>query len=272
MADGSLLAGSEGGQIYRIDTSRCKGSAKPIAQTGGFVLGLCADGSGNAYACDASRNEVLRVDPSGAIQAVASGSLANPNGCALDEHGNLFFTESGTYHPADHNGRLFAVTSAGALHCIHPGPLRFPNGIFVDSSESLLYVVESTAPRVAAYKIDGAALASLSPVRSIDLAPGTVPDGIALDIEGNIYVAYYAPDQIGVIRPDGSLETLYRDMLGEWMNRPTNLVLRDNEIFFANLGGWHIGSVRHEATALPPCMPAFGPGGSSGQAAGRRQR
>lgn len=261
-ADGSLLAGSEAGLIYRIDTSGRHGRAKPFAQTEGFVLGLCADRKGNVYACDADRNEVLRADPSGAIQVVATGSLVNPNDCALDQYGNLFFTESGTYHPTDFSGRLFVVTGEGNLRCLHPGPLHFPNGIFVDSRESLLYVVESTGPRVVAYRLDGASLLDFDPVRRIPLAPGTIPDGIALDTDGNIYVAYYLPDQIGVIHPDGSLETLYRDMLGEWMNRPTNLVLRNNEIYFANLGGWHIGAVRHEATPLPPCMPAFGPRGA----------
>lgn len=31
------------------------------------------------------------------------------------------------------------------------------------------------------------------------LEPGTVPDGVALDTEANIYAAYCSPDRIGVI-------------------------------------------------------------------------
>ena len=75
------------------------------------------------------------------------------------------------------------------------------------------------------------------PVRRIDLEPDTIPDGVALDAAGNLYVAFYSPDQIGVVRPDGSFEVLIRDFLAEWMNRPTNIALRRNEIVFANLGG-----------------------------------
>ena len=109
------------------------------------------------------------------------------------------------------------------------------------------------------FQLEGSRLATLDPTRCIELEPDTVPDGIALDEEGNIYVAFYSPDQIGVIRTNGSFEVLYRDFLAEWMNRPTNVALRPNEIYFANLGGWHIGSVEHRHTPLPPAMPARGP-------------
>ena len=255
--DGSLIAGSESGRIYRIDPA--SGCVRTRAETGGFVLGVCADASGAVYACDAGRNEVLRIDPSGAVSPVASESLDNPNDCAFDREGNLFFTESGTYHPEDHSGRLHVVTAKGEAVCVHPGPFRFANGIFIDCEKSLLYMVESTAPSVLAFAIDGPKLASLEPVRRFDLEPGTVPDGVALDTDGNMYIAYYSPDQIAVIRADGRFEVLYRDFLGEWMNRPTNVALRENEIYFANLGGWHIGAVQHSLSPLTPFQPERGP-------------
>ena len=256
-ADGSLIAGSESGLIYRVEPS--SGRVWTVADTGGFVLGLCADQSRAVYACDAGRNEVVRIGPDGAVQAVSSGSLDNPNDCAFDAEGNLFFSESGIYHPERHTGRLFVIDRGGKTACVHPGPFRFANGIFVDCDEQLLYVVESTAPSVVAFRIDGPTIPSPAPVRRVELEPGTVPDGVALDTEGNIYVAFYVPDQIGVIRPDGSFEVLYRDFLAEWMNRPTNIALQRNEIYFANLGGWHIGAVQYPLTPLPPFLPESGP-------------
>ena len=261
-ADGSIVCGSEAGAIYRVDVQT--GSFEAAAQTGGFVLGVSVDRAGAVYACDAGRNEVLRIDPSGSIEAISTGSLDNPNDCAFDAAGNLFFTESGTYHPVRHSGRLFVITPDGETRCVHPGPFRFANGIFIDHSNALLYMVESTAPGVLAFRIDGPQLASAEPVRKIPLEPGTVPDGVALDTQGNIYVAFYSPDQIGVIRPNGRFEVLFRDPLAEWMNRPTNLALREDEIYFANLGGWHIGAVKHQLTPMLPFLPNDGPG--------RRQR
>lgn len=256
-ADGVLVAGGESGQIYRIDPGT--GKSQTIAQTGGFVLGVCTDASGGVYACDAGRNEVLRIDPDGSVGVVSTGTFDNPNDCALDADGNLFFTESGIYHPHRHTGRLFVVTREGETECIHPGPFRFANGIFVDAKSSKLYMVESTAPSVLEFQLEGPRLASGDPTRRIELEPDTVPDGIALDEEGNVYVAFYSPDQIGVIRTNGSFEVIYRDFLAEWMNRPTNIALRPNEIYFANLGGWHIGAVEHTLTPLPPAVPARGP-------------
>ena len=256
-ADGSLACGSEAGAIYRIDLKT--GVFEATAQTGGFVLGLCSDRAGAVYACDAGRNEVLRIGPNGSVEAISTGRLDNPNDCAFDADGNLFFTESGTYHPTRHSGRLFAITPEGETLCAHPGPFRFANGVFIDHSNALLYMVESTAPSILAFRIDGPQVASTEPVRQIPLEPGTVPDGVALDTEGNIYVAYYSPDQIGVVRTDDRLEALYRDPLAEWMNRPTNIALRTDEIYFANLGGWHIGAVEHRLEPMPPFLPDQGP-------------
>ena len=222
-------------------------------------MGLCADASGALYACDAGRNEVLRITSGGAVEVVSSGPLDNPNDCALDEDGNLFFSESGNYRLDRPSGRLHVVDRWERRTCIHPGPFNFPNGVFFDWRESLLYVVESIGPAVLAFRTDGAALADLEPVRRIALEPDTVPDGVALDTDGNLYVAFYCPDQIGVVRPDGTFEVLFRDYLAEWMNRPTNIALRRNEIVFANLGGWHLGSVSHSLEPVTPCYPRTGP-------------
>ncbi len=256
-ADGQLVAGGEHGQIYRIDPET--GTATTIASTEGFVLGVCADASGNVYACDAGRNEVLRIAPDGEVRSLTSCPLDNPNDCALDEEGNLFFSESGNYYPGKPGGRLHVVTKEGECRCIHPGPLRFANGVYLHKHTSMLYVVESTEPSVLAFEVDGPNLASTTPRRRIELDPGTVPDGVAMDTDGSLYVAFYSPDQIGVVRPDGSFDVLCRDIYAEWMNRPTNLVLRENEIVFANLGGWHIGAIHHDLTPVPPCFPASGP-------------
>lgn len=255
--DRALYAGGEAGQVYRIDPGT--GNSETVAGTGGFVLGMCADAAGRIYACDAGRNEVLRIDTGGNVETLAGGDLDNPNDCAFDSAGNLFFSESGTYHPTERSGRLHVITPSGEARCVHPGPLHFANGVFLDSGRSLLYVVESTGPTVLAFRADGPSLESTAPVRRVRLPAGTVPDGVACDAEGNVYVDFYAPDQIGVIRPDDSFEVLYRDPLAEWLNRPTNIALRTNEIYFANLGGWHIGAIDHELLPVRPCLPARAP-------------
>jgi gluconolactonase len=255
--DGSLIAGGEAGQIYRVDCA--KGTSETIARTDGFVLGVCLDAAGNVYACDAGRREVLKVSAAGQVDVYSSGTsdhkLTNPNYCAFDRAGNLFYTDSGDYHPSKCNGKLFVVTPGQQTRCIHPGPLWFANGICIDPEESLLYLVQSTVPNVLVFRLDGPVLASTEPVRTLELEPDTVPDGLALDADRNLYVSYYQPDQIAVVRPDGELEVVYRDYLAELLNRPTNVALQKNAIYFANLGGYHIGKIEHPLEALELVRP-----------------
>src|SRR5918911_692977 len=69
--DGLLYAGGEAGQVYRIDPEAR--AAEQIADTGGFVLGLCHDAAGTIYACDTGR--VVRVDAgSGAVDTFCDGA------------------------------------------------------------------------------------------------------------------------------------------------------------------------------------------------------
>ena len=57
--DGTVYAGGEAGQIYRVESRRV--SCEQIATTGGFVLGLCLDGDGAIYACDLAHSAVMRI-------------------------------------------------------------------------------------------------------------------------------------------------------------------------------------------------------------------
>src|SRR3712207_8660440 len=41
--------------------------------------------------------------------------------------------------------------------------------------------------------------------------PGALPDGLAFDTEGNLYVACYEPSQVLRVAPDGTVECLIRD-------------------------------------------------------------
>lgn len=46
--DGYLYAGGEAGQLYRIRLD--DGAFEEVANTGGFLLGLCLDAAANVYA------------------------------------------------------------------------------------------------------------------------------------------------------------------------------------------------------------------------------
>ena len=67
--DGRLYVGGEGGQLYRVEDD---GGITEIASTGGFMLGLAADGSAGA------RRLLCDLDP------------AVPDGVALTEDGAFY--------------------------------------------------------------------------------------------------------------------------------------------------------------------------------------
>src|SRR5436305_8653800 len=68
---------------------------------------------------------------------------------------------------------------------------------------------------------------------------GRLPDGLALDEAGNLYVACYASDEIWRISPSGEKQLLAWDHFAILLSRPTNIAFGGenfDEIFVPNLG------------------------------------
>jgi gluconolactonase len=103
--DGTVYAGGEAGQIYRVSLD---GTWEQIASTGGFVLGLCLDGDGNVYACDLSLGSVQRIAPDGTVSTYSSGApdraMAVPNYPVFDAAGNLYVSDSGAWKESSARG------------------------------------------------------------------------------------------------------------------------------------------------------------------------
>ena len=215
--DGVLFAGGEAGQIYEVTLD---GDVRQVATTSGSLLGLALDGDGRIYACDCERCEVVRVDlRTGAAERYSSLPMTLPNAAAFDAAGNLYVTDSGDTKADD--GRILRIAPGGETTVWCEAAPRYPNGICLAAGGGELLVVQSYLPGVTAIPIlaDGSAG---DPRTVLDL-PGTVPDGIALDAEGGLYVACYRPDRILRAAPGGEVEVLADDWEGIVLNAPTNL-------------------------------------------------
>ncbi|HEY9487122.1 MAG TPA: SMP-30/gluconolactonase/LRE family protein, partial [Chryseosolibacter sp.] len=73
--------------------------------------------------------------------------------------------------------------------------------------------------------------------------PESVPDGLAFDQAGNLYVSCYAPNKIFKVSPGRTISTLIDDWEAHTISNPTNIAFGgDNfdQLFVANLGRWHI--------------------------------
>lgn len=237
--DGILWAGGEGGQIYRID-AQTRHSTE-ITCTNGFILGVTLDGNGNLYCCDSKRKSLIQIDcETGIIKreltAIMGRPLVNPNYAVFDSRGWLYVSDSG--HFLKNDGFVFALCPDGSVGWVSDEPCHFPNGLAWSSSRNILLVVESTAPGYAILSIDGTGY------RMECELPGTVPDGIALTQNGEIYVACYRPDTILRIK-NGKPEQWLYDSLGTILSAPTNICfggVQNSTLYIASLGRWHIGA------------------------------
>lgn len=241
--DGTLYAGGEAGQIYRVGTD---GEHEQIADVdGGFLLGLAADADGLLYVCDTSGGRVARVDPrSGEVTTVTRGTteapLRTPNYLAFGPDGSLYVTDSGGFDDAD--GHVLRVRPDGTTEIWSDEVRDFPNGCCLSADgRSLLVVTSAPRPGVTRLPIlaDGGAG---PPERVVDL-PGTVPDGIAATADGELVVSCYRPDRILLVTADKRVEVLADDPRGVVLAAPTNVVFageQHDELIVASLARWHL--------------------------------
>jgi gluconolactonase len=241
-ASGRLYAGGEAGQIYAVGLD---GEVEQVADSGGGILGLAVDAAGAVYACDEGRAEVLRVDPrSGEIGVYSAGSpdraMIEPNYCAFDAAGNLYVTDSSDWE--EQNGVVYRIAPGGETVVWTDALRRYPNGCCFSADGSWLYVVESSLPGIWRVPV-GADGAPGSPQLIRELPQDHVPDGIAFDDHGILYIACYRPDRVYRLAPGGDLEVLADDPLGLKLNTPTNVAFVGaglERLAIANVGEWHI--------------------------------
>ena len=133
------------------------------------------------------------------------------------------------------------VTPGCETECAHQGPLQFANGICINLENAVLYLVQSSAPNVLAFKLASPRLGSLQRAKVFEVKPDEL-----LSMSSAISTFPTIRPKIGVIRPNGRFEVLYRDFMTELPNRPTN---------FSNLGGCHLGKIDHRLEPLDVIRP-----------------
>lgn len=238
-ADGTLWAGGELGQIYRIDRH---GKVREAANLGGFCLGLTFSRAQELYVCNLKRHALFRMNRKGRLldvwTRVGTRKIETPNFSVFDSEGNLYFSDSGSWGKV--NGRVCCLRANGRIEDF-AGPFAFANGLSLSADERFLYVVESLKDDVIEVEIRADGRAGKERVFASGLR--RVPDGAALDASGNLYVTCYATDNIYKVSPRGKVSLLAFDPQGTSIARPTNLAFGGpnfDEIFVANLGRWHI--------------------------------
>ncbi len=256
--DGKVYAGGEAGQVYQISLEDNVHTA--YANTGGFVLGLAHDAAGNVYACEQNLRQVVKITPEGAVTKYSGGSAEQemrvPNYPVFDAAGNLYVSDSGDW--GARNGFIWRIKPGGETEIWDRQANGFTNGMCLSPDGRSLFVVESTPPLISKIQIkdDGSAGERTVVVE----LPRNVPDGVAFDAEGNLYIALYNPNVIYRYK-DGRLTTLYDDWEQLMLIAPTNIAFGGKDmkkLLIANLCGWNLVTAPMEIAGLPVKYPNVG--------------
>lgn len=241
--EGNLWAGGELGQIYKIDP---EGKVRTVATLGGFNLGLTFSSRQQLFVCNFKLGALIQIDRSGKIirswERAGRYRLRNPNFSVFDREGNLYFSDSGAFKNND--GFLFVLRPNGKIEQLLSS-LAFPNGLSLSANERTLYVVQSTSDNVLAVPIVNPGQVGTPSIYASGLHH--VPDGAALDEDGNLYVTCYASHNIYRVTPAGKVLLFAEDIEGTMIASPTNIAFggaKRDEMYFANLSRWHICRAR----------------------------
>lgn len=209
------------------------GSANGEASTASFsgLMGLAADSAGNIYVADSRNNLIRKVAADGHVTTLAgNGSVGSADG--KGDAASFFFPEAiavdknGVIYIADTQNKLIRkITQSGVVstiageHTVTKGlrdtTVRFdtPSGIAVDKNGNI-FVADLSQNLIRKISTDG----KISTVAGngdrgskngrYTSASFYVPEGIALDVKGNLYIADSYNNMIRKVSPCGMVVTL----------------------------------------------------------------
>ena len=184
--------------------------------------GNTRDRQGRFVTCEHLGRRVTRTEYGGEVTVIAERyegkPLNSPNDVVCKSDGSIWFTDPPFGLLGYYEGRVarpelptnvYRVDPATGALAVVAGDVNRPNGLAFSADESRLYIVEAgTTPRVIqAYDVvDGRRLANKRPF--VDAGPGT-PDGLRVDVDGNLWVGWgmgeEGLDGVSIFNPEGRL-------------------------------------------------------------------
>ena len=217
-AEQLLYAGGEAGQVYRFPVEG--GEAEHLLTIpGGNILGMAFDASGALYACDPGNQCVQRITPDGSYEPYG-GAINYPNYPTFDSEGRMWVSDSGDWDGA--NGAVVCIDADGRAEQVADG-LNFSNGTAI--KDDWLYVAQScTTPGIVRMPLAG------GEPESVIVLERAVPDGIAFDEKGGLWIGCWQPNRVYRLDPDGTLDTIVDDWMGVFAPTPTNVAFCGAEL------------------------------------------
>ena len=190
---------------------------KPVPNANGNTR----DREGQLVTCEQGGRRIIRTEWDGTITVLADAyqgrRLNSPNDVVVKSDGSIWFTDPnygiisdyvGLKQPQELEGcGVYRLDAENGSVSIVADDFVMPNGLAFSPDESLLYVADSgfltdeAAPHhVRVFEVAGAKLRKGKVLA--DVTPG-IPDGLRVDVEGNLWIS--AADGVQCFTRDGDL-------------------------------------------------------------------
>jgi len=231
---------------HRIRKVTPDGNISTIADTGAatnfpvldmlqvsFYNGLTVDNLGNVYVADIANDVIRKVTPEGTISIIAgtgkdgstdtgiatTSQLSGPAGLAIDNLGNVFIADmsNSRIRKVALNGTISTIT--GTTVSVDTGiattsRLTNPFGIASDKLGNVYFAdsnnnrIRKVTPEGNIFTIAGTGTAGSTDTGIATTSQLSLPEGLAIDNSGNVFIADINNSKIRKVTPDGTIFTI----------------------------------------------------------------
>ncbi len=205
------------GNFYHVDwtiSSIVKhtpsGERSEFFNTGGIPAGLAFHPDGSLWVADEGDkiHGLLRVESDGSSSRIVVNTyhgkpLNGANDLVFDRAANVYFSDPWGTSAENPTGGFYRYLPDDELEQIDTG-LAFPNGVAIRPDETYVYLAETHRNRILCYEINSDG--TVGPREHFaDTATPPGPDGMAFDVDGNLYVAHAGLGRVDIYDPTGKL-------------------------------------------------------------------
>ena len=215
----------KGGTVSQIASRK---RVSKFVHTDGAPNGAQFHANGHLFVCDAKRQAILDIAPDGSIvEAVTECDgerLRGPNDLIFSDDGGYYFTDPAGSSLENQTGAVYRVDPDGTLHRCAQN-LAFPNGVCLSPDGRRLYVAETHTRHIHEFALNASGMCAAGRLHSELPEGGEGPDGMAVDEEGMLYVAWYGMGKVVVLDKWGATV----DEIALPGSRPTNVAFGGKE-------------------------------------------